>query len=155
MNSEWLSYFTDAAVAASVDELDQIEQRCGITLPSSLRRLYGTVGDGVFRLGLYVGSDATRYDVHQLISARPTKRDCGFVADYEDLVKTRRLLPEQLVPFAVEGGGNYYLVDRADESIWYADMELTTEGVLPQPVRISDSLELFLRELRPRDDCDV
>jgi hypothetical protein len=38
-------------------------------------------------------------------------------------VNRRKLVPSHLVLFAVEGGGNWYCLDRGDESVWYADME--------------------------------
>lgn len=96
----------------------------------------------------------TDYDLHELIAAKPTDVDRGFAAFYQDIVKTRRLIPDNLVAFAVDSGGNYYAVHRDDGSVWYIDMEATKKGALPPPKQIAKSLDAFLAGGREDDDDD-
>jgi hypothetical protein len=146
-----LAFFEDSQPGLSRDELDEVARDAGIPLPPSLRELYGTLGDGRFRFGLFIDEEETYYDLHEVISARSTKLSAGFAGTYRDIVLSRKLVPEHLVPFAVESGGNFYCIDRNDESVWYADMELSRKGTLPSPTRLSDSLDAFLRACRERE----
>ena len=151
MKSSWLSYFEDPKPGLGPDELDDLERQLGFGLPHSLRELYSTLGGGRFRFGLFVDAEDTSYDLAELISVKPTALGRSFAVRYQDLVRNRRLIPEHLLFFAVESGGNFYCVDRGDESVWYADMELGNDGLLPAPKRIADSLDAFLRAGQPSE----
>ena len=152
MKTSWLSYFENPKPSLTPEELDELEQHIGFALPHSLRELYGTLGGGRFRFGRFVDAADYYYDLHMLIAAKAANREDGFVAEYEYIVKKRELVPSHLVPFAIEGGGNFYCLDRGDESVWYADMELGNDGLLPPPKRIADSLDAFLRAGQPREE---
>jgi len=157
MDISWLSYFENPKPGISPAELDELEQRIGFAIPHSLRERYGTLGGGRFRFGLFIGDGEIYYDLHELVSAKSTAIDgkiidMGVADEYAYIVKERGLVPDRLVPFAVESGGNFYCVDRGDESIWYADMELGNDRRLPPPRRIADSLVAFLEAGRLDED---
>ncbi|MCL2724867.1 MAG: SMI1/KNR4 family protein [Polyangiaceae bacterium] len=152
MNTSWLQYFEDTSPGLSSHELDQLEKATGIELPQVLRELYSTVNDGRFRLQLFVDDAGTHYDLHELIPGLPLELGYGFAKIYRDIVQGRHLVPIDLIPFGLETGGNFYCVDRNDESVWYADMELNAEGVLPPPVRLAGTLDEFLRRCQSDDD---
>lgn len=151
MNRSWLAFFDETCPGLGPEQLDQLEADAGVQLPISLRELYGTLSEGRFRLGLYVDADDTYFDLNRLIPAhKSSPLNSGFVEALK-FNRDRGFIPSNLVPFADESGGNVYCIDRNDESIWYADMELDGDWV-PPAKRIADSLDALLKGLREPDD---
>ncbi len=143
----WSSYFKDTRPGLTHTELSAVEREMGISLPGALRALYASVGAGRFAANLFVAADGHPYDFHQLIPVRPAEPANGLVCVYNFLVLEQHFIPEQLVPFAYEGGGNFYCIHRNDDSVWYCDYELNSDGTLNSHVHISSSLGNLLERL--------
>jgi hypothetical protein len=106
-NKSWRDCFTNTSPPLTEEELDGLEAAVGIKLPPEIRELYSVVGKGCFEKDFFVADDGAELEIQTLVSARPTELDRGFAARYLDLVKTRQLIPERLVPFAVGSGGDF------------------------------------------------
>lgn len=105
------------------NDLKFAEENIGFSVPQPIADLYRTVNGGhpdrcFFNDGRYES------EINRLI---PLEREGRIEADY--MVGIYRSmtdaghLPKGHLPFGEDSGGNFYLIDPADERVWYMPMD--------------------------------
>jgi hypothetical protein len=116
--------FENSGAPLTNEALSSAEAEIGLRFPSGLREHYlrsnGGVPDSyIFRRGgvTVAISECLPLQVDGRVSAMDA---------YRSLVLKKKILPQYLFPFAVDGGGNLFLVDcRSDEGsvyVWWHDV---------------------------------
>ncbi len=134
--------FSKCIDPASDKQIDDLERQVGLRFPSSLRRLFREANGG--RPNPYIYRDDNNdTDVSECLAICEGKGSALWT--YELLVLSKRLVPRQFFPFAVDSGGDCFFVDCS-----------TTEGVVYLYVHdtafehvrlLSSSLETFWSHL--------
>jgi SMI1 / KNR4 family (SUKH-1) len=116
--------FDNSRAPLTNEALSSAEAEVGLRFPSGLREHYlrsngGAPDPYIFRRGSIVVA---------ISECLPLRDGPGLSAmdTYRMLVLKRKVLPEYLFPFAVDGGGNLFLVDcRSDDGsvyVWWHDV---------------------------------
>jgi hypothetical protein len=107
--------FTDSEQPLSAKEIDAIADSVGLTFPSALKAHYLHANGGAPEP--YVFEDDSVSTVVSEVLPLKARRGVGTaVQSYRRLALEKRLIPKHMFPFAVEGGGDYFLVDCSSES---------------------------------------
>lgn len=115
-----MNRFSDVGETVSAGDIQAVEERVGFRLPDELRQHYLRVNGGRPERSYFLRDDHD-FELQRFMTlAELAKR-------VEDLVQTRHLIPDNLVPFAWGSGGDYYCVDRADQSIVFYAMDYCLE----------------------------
>jgi cell wall assembly regulator SMI1 len=142
--------FDDVAPPLSQEDLQAAERAIGFGLPSDLRRHYLKWNGGIPRRDTHVDSDGIERGVQEFIPIKHHPEGWTIENKILDLVQTRKLIPDTLVPFAVDYGGNFFCVSREDQSVVYYAMDTWVDARKARPVRIASSLEEFIDGLVER-----
>lgn len=117
--------FENSRAALTGEALSSVGAEIGIRLPSGLREHYLRANGGVptpyvFRRG------GTTVAVSECLPLRKEGPGLSAIDTYRNLALSKKVIPAYLFPFAVDGGGNLFLVDcRGDEGwvyIWWHDV---------------------------------
>ena len=101
--------FTHSQESVSTTEIDQIETEMGLKLPESVRSCYLAANGGVPSPYVFTNDDVDTV-VSELLPLKATKTGTA-VQSYKRLVVALKLVPTSMFPFAIDGGGDYFLVD--------------------------------------------
>ena len=109
--------FTRTGSPLAPADLDEIEQRFGFKFPHVFREHYLSYNGGNPDKNRFVGENG-RYIVHDFLPIKGSP--LGTLDTLETTIQClkidRQLIPTQLVPFAVDPGGDYYCFSlRPDE----------------------------------------
>lgn len=140
-----INEFSDVAPALSESDMRAVEREIGYQLPAELRQHYLRINGGAPERRYFLTKDGMELEINEFrpIAHRARPKQITIESTILDLVKTRRLIPEALVPFAVNSGGDFYCVDRRDQSIVYYTMDdCLNPGVATN--RAADSLAEFI-----------
>lgn len=100
--------FSECIEPATDEQIDDLERRVGLRFPSGLRRLFSEANGG--RPNPYIYRDDNNdTDVSECLAIREGKGSAMWT--YELLVLSKRLVPKQFFPFAVDSGGDCFFVD--------------------------------------------
>lgn len=123
----------DSSPALTADELDKIESKLGITFPPTLKSVWLANNGGVLEGGRRV-YQSTKYenDIKYFLPVLHAKNAGTLTVDtfYKALVYEKKLLPENFIPFAIDGGGFPYCVERNEETVYFCDLENQEENLL-------------------------
>jgi hypothetical protein len=117
--------FESAEAPLKSEALSSAETEVGLTFPPGLREYYlrsnGGVPDPyVFR------RESIMVAVSECLPLRREGRGVSAMGTYRDLVLQRKIIANHFFPFAIDGGGNLFLVDcRTDEGavyVWWHDV---------------------------------
>ena len=100
--------FSESMSPASNEQIDDVERRIGFSFPGALRRVFREANGGRPYPYIY-RDDNNDTDVSECLAIREGKGSALWT--YELLVRTKHLVPEQYFPFAVDSGGDCFLVD--------------------------------------------
>lgn len=108
-------------------QIDSAERKMGVPLPSVLRDALVDANGGTPKEPLFVVDDMFYVVAEFLPLDAGSGLEVGSIVDYYlDLVLQRRLWPRNYLPFAIDPGGNFYLIDcsadPADVFVWYHDV---------------------------------
>jgi hypothetical protein len=100
--------YSNSMDPATDEQIDDLERRVGLSFPAALRRLFREANGG--RPSPYVYRDDNNdTDVSECLAIREGKGSALWT--YELLVLSKRLVPKQFFPFAVDSGGDCFFVD--------------------------------------------
>lgn len=141
--------FTGPENALDAKTLAEIESRLGLTFPAALRETYLAANGGCPEPYVYNG---TRIEtvVSELLPLVSDDHGTA-VQTYERLVRKLKLVPCHLFPFAVDGGGDYFFVDCADEAgavFFYRSDTASDEKLLDLGVGLAE----FWQRLEEEED---
>jgi len=87
-----------------------LEAQIGLALPPDVRAHYSTFNGGEPENYLYVtGKD--RYVVQEFFSIRYGKPGHNIEDNYRELARNEKIIPNRLVPFAIDPAGDFYCFD--------------------------------------------
>jgi hypothetical protein len=132
----------------SPSDIQQVEQKIGISLPDDLQEHFllhngGQPNPRYFSIGDdWIG-------VQQFLPMNTADRNSGFEQTYEDLVLSTSEFPTGYIPFAIDDGGDYFLYCMKEDQfgkIFFNQSEFYDD---PNRVLIflSDSLSAFIGRL--------
>ncbi|MGK4349741.1 SMI1/KNR4 family protein [Enterobacter sichuanensis] len=142
--------FVDSSPAISVDELDKIEALLGISFPRALKTLWLISNGGIMEEGRRVyQSEHYENDIKYFLPILHTKRSGILTVDdyYKDLVVNKKILAENFIPFAIDGGGFPYCVGINDGAVYFCDLENQEE------IYLEPNFEIFIGKIIPQDEA--
>ena len=98
--------FLDCIGPASDEQIDELEKKVGLRFPGALRRLFREV-NGARPAPCIYRDNNNDTDVSECLAIREGKGSALWT--YELLVLSKRLVPSQFFPFAVDSGGDFFL----------------------------------------------
>ncbi|WP_174411487.1 SMI1/KNR4 family protein, partial [Enterobacter hormaechei] len=101
----------DSSPAVSADELGKIEVSLGVTFPNALKSIWLISNGGILDEGRRVyQSEHYENDIKYFLPILHTKKSGILTVDdyYKDLVVNKKILAENFIPFAIDGGGFPY-----------------------------------------------
>lgn len=105
-------HFSESRAAATEADIVGFETELGFTLPSGIRELFLTANGGRPTPSIIGGKMGT--DVSQCLALREGRGSVAWT--YDLLARKHKTVPPYLLPFAVDSGGNTFLVDcRTDD----------------------------------------
>ena len=136
-----MSAATISGGGAAVDEraLDRAEGELGVELPAALRDLYLRSNGGRPSPNIFVDAHGDDYEVHSFKSFGDAGYSGVSIEDSHRSLVAKGLLPKELIPFAMDSGGNFYGADTSG-AVFFVAMDVP--GAVP--VRIAEALEEFL-----------
>ena len=138
INSKWPS--------VTETDLDAVEQKIKRKLPRSLREFYLKTNGGRPEKDIFINED-DEYGVQEILPVIYGGPGTNFEETYEDLVTSRALIPADLIPFAVNGGGDYYCIN--DEGrVFFVAMDPPDDP----PVLVADSIDEFINGMVSHED---
>ncbi|RYF19998.1 MAG: SMI1/KNR4 family protein [Oxalobacteraceae bacterium] len=136
------------------DDVVAAERRLGFALPPSLVALCLRQNGGVPDRSWITNPEGLEEQLDWFLPIKPQgsadKR--GIVSTYEQMTG-EGLLPTSSVPFACDAGGNFYLLDRVTDRVWFMPMDeweddKTAEDNWSRSGRtIADSFQAFIDAL--------
>ena len=152
----WEDWVSDPGPALTPADIRDVELAIGIELPEDLRRhyLWGNGGFAIRSEFIVPDSDFDQYDVAHWNSMKYLRQahDVLFEDTYQVLVRDKKLIPDRLVPFAVNGGGDFFCMDRVTQEIVFYAMDSCAD---PQAAtqHLTGSLREFLDILVTEQDA--
>lgn len=113
--------FTDGLPPATDADLAELERRLGFLLPRGIRHLLKTANGGAPRPDA-LDCSTTNTDVHATLPLHD--RPGGFWWTYDLLILKKGAAPRHFLPFALDSGGNSFLIDSKTEEVHF----LTHDG---------------------------
>jgi cell wall assembly regulator SMI1 len=109
--------FENSRAPVTSEALSSAEAEIGLRFPLGLREHYLRSNGGVpdpyiFRRG------AMTVAISECLPLRVDGRGLSAMEAYRSLIQERKILPPYLFPFAVDGGGNLFLVDCREDDGW-------------------------------------
>ena len=139
----------DTSPAVSADELKKIEESLGVSFPDALKSLWLVTNGGILEDGRRVYQRAHyENDIKYFLPVFHGKEAGLLAVDncYRSLVLDKKLLPANLVPFAIDGGGFPYCVGVDDGAVYFCDLE-NEEEIFLEP-----DLDSFISSLITEDE---
>ena len=129
--------FVECETPATDEQVDEIERRAGLRFPSGLRRLFREANGG--RPEPYVYRDENNdTDISECLALREGRGSAWWT--YELMVLSQKLVPRHFFPFAVDSGGDTFLVDcsSAQGMVFRYRHDTAFEPVVPLNVAIEE-----------------
>ena len=131
---------------ADQSDLDEFESRYLFSLPEEYKDFLKNQNGGRLN-GLYVFAE--EYVVHAFLGINNKQDHFDLTQEYDELAK---MLPKKFLPFALDSGGNYYLINLRSKNytIYFWDHNLQTEGTRSTGLeKISKSFNTFVNQVKP------
>ena len=103
----------------SPEEIEQVESELGVKLPSSLKSFYADKNGGVPEPNCWIRDDSDPLCVHRFLPMKYPGGNLTIEALYKRGLE-KDFLPDDLIPFAVDSGSNFFCVDSEDRVFFYA-----------------------------------
>jgi hypothetical protein len=149
-----MNVFKNSAQSLTGDVLSDVERRLGFRLPDDIRRQYLVCNGGIPEKRYYLTKQRIELGVTRFLPSRyrtsPRSRTLEEVV--ESLVHEKKLIPEHLLPFAENDGGDFYCLDRRDQSVVYYTMDDCLEPTIAAK-RVADSLPKFINEMVTEEEA--
>jgi cell wall assembly regulator SMI1 len=101
--------FTNSDPSITVKDIVEIEAMLGSSLPSAVRNLYLSTNGGSPEPYVFENQEIDTV-VAELLPLKSSRRGTA-PKSYQRLVLERRVFPPNFFPFAIDGGGDHFLVD--------------------------------------------
>jgi hypothetical protein len=101
--------FLNSDYPLSETRIAECEAACGVLLPLSLRECYLAANGGVPNPYVFENTDLDTV-VSEFLPLASESRGTA-VQCYQRLVLDRKIVPEGMFPFAMDGGGDYFFTD--------------------------------------------
>ena len=129
-------------------EIKEVEARFGFTFPDDLREHYLRANGGRPVPNLFPKDDEY-FAVNEFLPIKHGMRGALFEDTYSSLVQNNRLFPKNLIPIAVDAGGDFFCYSLLPGKLgaicfWQSDYYDDESRAL---VYLADSLEGFLSSL--------
>jgi len=100
--------FSECEQPASTSEVDELEKKLGFRIPNEIRKLVTTANGGRPTPNILRRPFGST-DVSECLALRKGKGSIEWT--YDQLVATKKAAPPDFLPFAIDSGGNTFLVD--------------------------------------------
>ncbi len=134
--------FSGGGAALDHDALDRAEGELELEFPEALRELYLRSNGGRPPPSIFVDARGDDYEVHSFKSfGEPGSSGVSIEETHRSLV-ARGLLPKDLVPIAMDSGGNLYCVDTSG-AVFFLPMDVPDA----RAILIAEALSAFVERL--------
>lgn len=136
--------------AVSVDELDEIESTLGVTFPQNLKSMWLANNGGILEGGrrVYQGAQYEN-DIKYFLPVLYVKNSGILTVEkyYKSLTFEKKILPGNFIPFAIDGGGFPYCVERNKGTVYFCNLENQEENFL------EPDLDSFVEKIVTEDEA--
>lgn len=114
-----------ASQPLSPADFEWAEKTLGFPLPPDLRAQYAMFNGGVPERTYFRNEKGDEYSLQALLPIRYRTYEDQLLLEesYERLVVRKKLIPTSLLPFAIDQGGDYYCMRKADQAIVFFAMD--------------------------------
>ena len=133
--------FDDQSPSIQGDDIDDLSQRLGVTFPASARRHYLEFNGGIPSLDVY-DMNGELLAVQQFFSIKYGVPLFTIEDNYEELALRQGILPKNLLPFAIDPGGDYYCLSTETGEVSIFRPEFLPDHEKAN-VRICESIDEF------------
>jgi hypothetical protein len=139
---------SDTEFAVSESDLEHIQNRFGFIFPREFWVHYLEYNGGSPDKYVYNYQDRLLI-VQELLPIRHGTKNCLFEDTYYDLKIERMVIPEHLVPFAIDPGGDYFCFSLQDDDIGAIYFFIGEYAESPERaiIRLASSLKEFIDSL--------
>jgi hypothetical protein len=146
-----MNQFDNCGPSLTRADVATVEKRLGFELPEDLVKHYLKHNGGQPQKRYFDDAQGHEYGVHQFKpimhkTSLPTIEDT-----YELVCVQKGLIPRERLPFAVNGGGDFFCIDRQTQEIFFHAMDDASQGNLAGR-RVADSLPEFIERMQTEDD---
>ncbi|MCX7746060.1 MAG: SMI1/KNR4 family protein [Clostridia bacterium] len=122
MNISYNNHFKSLSKSISDEDLLEIEKKYGFTFPQDIRDHYLTYNGGEPEMYVFI-DEGYKYIIQRFIPIKHRKTmDSEILEDILDMLRTAdKILPDWLIPFADDPGGNLYCfsLNKDEEGVIY------------------------------------
>jgi hypothetical protein len=145
--------FTNTSQSVTDADLDFVEKRFGFSFPAEFRTHYLKFNGGRPEKNRLVLDDGISI-VHQFLPIKYGKASLLLEHDLQELKVNQSLIPEYLVPFAIDPGGDYYCFNIRTSELgaiyaFHMDHAKNPERAME---RLASSLSEFFAKLRSKGE---
>ena len=146
--------FTDGGPALTLDDIRRAADETGVTFPESVVALYMRVNGGVPINPRWTNDANVDTLVNEFLPVRYPTADGRTLESTCRRMRAQGVLDDDLVPFAVDDGGNFFCFEAAGP-ICFTATDTWRDGLTPAEnrvrsrIHIAGSMEEFLDRLAP------
>ncbi|TWT91339.1 SMI1/KNR4 family protein [Neorhodopirellula pilleata] len=112
--------FLRAERGVTESEIDEIEMELALSFPESLRELYKNHNGSEPEPYVYENPELQISTVVSRILPLISEKGAGTaITSYNILIRDRRLAPQHFFPFAVDSGGDYFLMNTQTGNVFF------------------------------------
>lgn len=155
---------SDPPISAS--DIAALEAQIAVRLPASFKHLFLSYNGGIPDRDCWEGDDG-----HEVIRVRKFKAlsrsdaqdasETRYLGGCYALMTERQVVPMTLLPFAVDGGGNFFCLDLADGSVcFYATDSFDPDSTVVENQRhayrrLAETFDSFLSGLKDESEVEA
>ncbi|HEY0778074.1 MAG TPA: SMI1/KNR4 family protein [Gemmatirosa sp.] len=139
-----------------MEDLRQVEQQLGTGFPDDVVQHYSATNGGIPENHWWDNGDS-EFEISHFLPMQAPLPDGRSVESTHAMLVSKGLIDRQLVPFALDSGGNYYCFDRSGAvyfvatDVW-SDDQTPAENRAEATTRLADSFSVFVDMLGPSPD---
>ena len=144
------SKLINCAQPLTLSQIRSVEKKLNIHFPSSLIELYLLYNGGIIEgnRNIYIAPNENDYYIKYFlpIDNKSNYPYIDFESIYNEYVREKRIIPVDFIPFALEGGGWPFCINKSNSKIYIANLENFEED---------ESLPIKMEEIAPSIRCFI
>lgn len=117
-NNEYNNRFIGQKKKTTMERINEIQDEYKITIPKDLSSHYIKYNGGCLEKNWFINNEGDQYVLHEFLFIGVKNKIGNFEECVYDFKIDMNILPDNLVPFAIDEGGAYYCMDTGNMSIF-------------------------------------
>ncbi|WP_353612999.1 SMI1/KNR4 family protein [Mangrovibacter phragmitis] len=140
----------NSSPAISEQDIEKAELFLGFPIPREINEIYRKNNGGVLEDDKCIyQSESHELDIKYFLPIGKSKEPGIFTIEnlYKKLAKEKKLIPEKMLPFAIDGGGFPFCIDIDNKSIYFLNLESGKE------IFLDNDLISFINNIISEEDA--